>query len=49
MAESFFASLQCELLDRGVFKSKPQARMALFTYIEGWYNEASCCPISLCG
>jgi putative transposase len=38
MAESFFASLECELLDRRVFKTKAEARMALFTYIEGWYN-----------
>jgi putative transposase len=38
MAESFFASLECELLDRRVFKSKQEARVALFTYIEGWYN-----------
>jgi putative transposase len=38
MAESFFASLECELLDRRVFKSKQEARVALFTYIEGGYN-----------
>ena len=38
MAESFFASLKCELLDRRVFKTKREARVALFTYIEGWYN-----------
>jgi putative transposase len=29
MAESFFASLECELLDRRVFKSKQEARVAL--------------------
>ena len=34
MAESFFATLECELLDRRVFKSKAEARTALFTYIE---------------
>jgi len=38
MAESFFATLECELLDRRSFKSKAEARMALFSYIEGWYN-----------
>ncbi len=32
MAESFFATLECELLDRRVFKSKAEARSALFTY-----------------
>jgi putative transposase len=38
MAESFFASLECELLDRRSFKSKAEARLAVFTWIEGWYN-----------
>jgi putative transposase len=38
MAESFFASLECELLDRRSFKTKIEARLALFTWIEGWYN-----------
>jgi putative transposase len=38
MAESFFASLECELLNRRSFQSKAEARLALFTYVEGWYN-----------
>lgn len=38
MAESFFANLECELINRRSFKSKAQARMAIFTWIEGWYN-----------
>ena len=38
MAESFFATLECELLDRRVFKTKAEARTALFSYIEAWYN-----------
>ncbi len=38
MAESFFASLECQLLDRRSFQSKAEARVALFSYIEGWYN-----------
>jgi putative transposase len=38
MAESFFASLECELLDRRNFKTKTEARLAVFTWIEGWYN-----------
>jgi putative transposase len=38
MAESFFANLECELLDRRTFKTKAEARTALFRYIEGWYN-----------
>lgn len=38
MAESFFASLEAELIERTSFESKAQARMAVFTWIEGWYN-----------
>src|SRR5665811_2192150 len=38
MAESFFASLECELIDRRIFRSHADARMAVFRYIEGWYN-----------
>ena len=38
MAESFFATLECELLDRRRFRSQAEARMAVFSYIEGWYN-----------
>ncbi len=37
MAESFFASLEHELLARRSFKSKVWAKAALFTYIEAWY------------
>ena len=38
MAESFFATLECELIDRRVFRTQAEARMAIFEYIEGWYN-----------
>ena len=38
MAESFFATLECELIDRRRFPTQAEARMALFEYIEGWYN-----------
>ena len=38
MAESFFATLECELIDRRSWKSQLEARTALFTWIEGWYN-----------
>jgi putative transposase len=38
MAESVFASLEKELLKHRRFKSKTEARMALFEWIEGWYN-----------
>ena len=38
MAESFFSTLECELLSRRRFRSRPEARMALFSYVEGFYN-----------
>lgn len=38
MCESFFATLECELLDRRKFRTKAEARMAIFEFIEGWYN-----------
>ena len=38
MAESFFSTLECELLDRYRFKTQLEARTAVFRYIEGWYN-----------
>ncbi len=38
MCESFFATLERELLARRRFETKAQARMAIFEFIEGWYN-----------
>ncbi len=38
MAESFFATLETELLWRQSFKSQIEARMAIFEFIEGFYN-----------
>ncbi len=38
LCESFFATLECELLDRRSFTSPAQARRAIFEFIEGWYN-----------
>lgn len=38
MAESFFASLECELIDRRSWKNKTEARLTIFTWIESWYN-----------
>ncbi len=38
MCESFFATLECELIDRRRFRSHAEARMAVFEFIEGWYN-----------
>ena len=38
MAEAFCAILECELLDRRSFRSQAEARMAVFAFIEGFYN-----------
>jgi putative transposase len=38
MCESFFATLECELLDRRRFASQAEARVAGFSFIEGFYN-----------
>lgn len=38
MAESFFASLECELINRRSWQTKSHARLAVFTWIESWYN-----------
>jgi putative transposase len=38
MAESFFATLECELLSRTVFHTHTEARAALFDFIEVFYN-----------
>jgi putative transposase len=38
MCESFFATLECELLARRRFTTPTEARMAVFEFIEGWYN-----------
>jgi putative transposase len=38
MCESFFATLECELLNRQSFQTHVEARMAVFDFIEGWYN-----------
>ncbi len=38
LCESFFATLECELLDRQTFPTQAEARLAVFEFIEGWYN-----------
>jgi len=42
ITESFFAALECELLDPGAlwvsFRTYAEARTAIFEYIEGFYN-----------
>jgi len=38
VAESFFATLKCELLYRRSWPRRQDAQLALFTFIEAWYN-----------
>jgi putative transposase len=38
MCESFFATLECELLDQQRFQTQAEAKMAVFDFIEGFYN-----------
>ena len=38
LCESFFATLECELLDRVTLRTPREARLAVFDFIEGWYN-----------
>jgi putative transposase len=38
VAESFFATLKGELLDRHVWPTRAAARLAIFEYLEVWYN-----------
>jgi putative transposase len=38
LGERFFATLECELLDRWRFRTQAEARRAVFDFIEGFYN-----------
>jgi len=38
MAESFFATIEREVLNRRRSKTQAEARMAIFEWLEGWYN-----------
>ena len=38
MCESFFATLECELIDQCTFRTQAEARAAVFDFIEGFYN-----------
>ena len=43
MAESFFATLECELLDRRRFKTQAEARIAVFEcwrYLSRWHSRS---------
>jgi len=38
ICESFFATLECELIERRSFRNQAEAKMAVFDFIEAWYN-----------
>jgi Integrase core domain len=38
LCESFLATLECELLDRRRFKTPAEARIAVFEFVEAFYN-----------
>ena len=38
LCESFFATLECELIERRRFSNRVEAKIAVFRFIESWYN-----------
>ena len=38
MMESFFSSLEAEVLDRNSFRTREEAHRAIFHWLAGWYN-----------
>ena len=38
LAESFFATLECELIARSRWKTQSETRMAVFDFIETFYD-----------
>ncbi|OYD83878.1 hypothetical protein CHT98_13940 (plasmid) [Azospirillum brasilense] len=48
LCESFFATLECELLDRRRFRSHAKARIGVFTFIEGWDRREVGFPVVDC-
>jgi putative transposase len=39
LAESFFATLECELIRRTRWRTHAEARLAVFDFLEGFYNQ----------
>ena len=39
MAESFFATLECELIDQTTFHTRKQAELEIFDFLEAFYNK----------
>ena len=38
LCESFFATLERELIERKSYATRPEARFSVFDFVEGWYN-----------
>ncbi len=38
MCESFFATIECELIEQESFSNRSEARLGVFDFVEGWYN-----------
>jgi len=38
MCEPFFATLECEVIDRVRMRTREEAEQAVFEFIEGWHN-----------
>jgi putative transposase len=38
IAESFFTTLEREVINRRTFQNSNRARLAIFEWIDGWYN-----------
>ena len=38
LCESFFATLECELIRHRSFRTQGEARLEVFQFIKGWYN-----------
>ena len=38
LCESFFATLECELIERGAFPTRAAAHLSVFDFIEAFYN-----------
>jgi hypothetical protein len=48
VAESWFASLKVELVERAHYRTHAQARAAVFRWI-AWYNRSGCTPpVAIC-
>jgi len=39
VVESFIATLEWELIERSEWRTRDEARLAIFEYIECWYNQ----------